>query len=40
MVFLHVPVNADEAAVKTGVDVAIELIRSIIQSDKMKKMVS
>jgi pyroglutamyl-peptidase len=36
VVFLHVPVNSDDAAVKTGVEVTLELIRAIVQSGRMK----
>jgi len=32
VVFLHVPVEVDEIALKTGVDVTIELIRAVVQS--------
>jgi len=39
VVFLHVPVHADKAAVETGVSVAIELIRAIVQSGRIKKLV-
>jgi len=38
VVFLHVPVEADEAALKTGVEVTIELIRALVQSGRMKKL--
>ncbi|KAG9233660.1 pyroglutamyl peptidase-like protein type I [Amylocarpus encephaloides] len=34
--FFHVPVEADEASIDTGVEVAIELIRAIVQSGRMK----
>jgi pyroglutamyl-peptidase len=37
VVFLHVPIEADEAALKTGVDVTIELIRAMVQSGRMTK---
>ena len=40
MVFLHVPVEADEAALKTGVEVTIELIRALVQSGRMKKLAT
>lgn len=36
-VFLHVPVEADKYAVKTGVEVTIELIRALVESGKTKK---
>lgn len=39
VVFLHVPVDSDDAAVKTGVDITIELIRALVQSGMMKKLV-
>ncbi|KAG0650699.1 Pyroglutamyl aminopeptidase I [Hyphodiscus hymeniophilus] len=38
VVFLHVPIDVDEAAVKTGVEATIELIRAMIQSDGQKKL--
>ncbi|KAK0108543.1 hypothetical protein ONS95_003344 [Cadophora gregata] len=37
VVFLHVPVNADEVAIENGVEITIELIRAMIQSDRLKK---
>ena len=40
VVFLHVPVDVEEAALKTGVDVTIELIRAIVQSESMKKLAA
>jgi pyrrolidone-carboxylate peptidase len=40
VVFLHVPVEADEAALKTGVEVTIELIRALVQSGRMKKLAT
>jgi pyroglutamyl-peptidase len=39
VVFLHVPVASDDAAVRTGIDVTIELIRALVQSGRMKKPV-
>ena len=36
-VFLHVPVESDEYAVKIGVEVTIELIRALVESGRMKK---
>lgn len=39
VVFLHVPVESDEVAVKTGVEVTLELIRAIVQSGKMKEVL-
>ena len=36
-VFLHVPIDTNEAALNTGVDVTIELIRALVQSGQMKK---
>jgi len=39
VVFLHVPVDSDEAAVETGTEVALELIRAMVQSGRMKKLV-
>lgn len=35
--FLHVPVWADEEAVRKGVEVTVELIRAIVDSGRMKK---
>lgn len=40
VVFLHVPVDADEAALETGVEVTIELIRALVQSGRMKKAIA
>ncbi|TAQ89298.1 hypothetical protein B7494_g2381 [Chlorociboria aeruginascens] len=37
VVFLHVPVASDDAAIKSGIEVTLELIRAIIQSGQMKK---
>lgn len=37
VVFLHVPVNADDVAVENGIEITIELIRAMVQSDRMKK---
>lgn len=39
VVFLHVPVDSNEAAIKTGVEVTIELIRAVVQSGRLKKKV-
>ncbi|KAG4431005.1 hypothetical protein IFR05_013513 [Cadophora sp. M221] len=37
VLFLHVPVNADAVAVENGIEITIELIRAMVQSDRMKK---
>lgn len=37
--FLHVPVASDDAALKIGIDVTIELIRALVPSCRMKKPV-
>lgn len=39
VLFLHVPVDSDEAAIDTGIEVTLELIRSLVQSGRMNKMV-
>jgi pyroglutamyl-peptidase len=39
VVFFHVPVESDEAHIATGIDAAIELIRGIVQSGRVKKKV-
>jgi pyrrolidone-carboxylate peptidase len=39
VVFLHVPVDSDEAALNTGTEVALELIRAMVQSGRIKKLV-
>jgi len=39
VVFLHVPTASDEASVKTGVDITLELIRAMVQSDRMSKII-
>ncbi|KAL3419070.1 pyroglutamyl peptidase [Phlyctema vagabunda] len=40
VVFLHVPVQADPMSVRRGTEVAIELIRALVQSGRMKKITS
>lgn len=37
VVFLHIPVNSDDASVKTGIEVTLELIRAIVQCSRVKK---
>ncbi len=37
VVFLHVPVDSNAAAITTGVEVTVELIRAIVQSGRLKK---
>jgi hypothetical protein len=39
VVFLHVPVESDETAVNTGIEATIELIRALVQSRQVKKVV-
>lgn len=39
VVFLHVPVDSDDASVQAGVDITIELIRAMVQSGRMKKIL-
>ena len=39
VVFLHVPVESDSRSIDTGVEVAVELIRALVQSGRMKKLV-
>ncbi|TVY83506.1 Pyroglutamyl-peptidase [Lachnellula suecica] len=39
VVFFHVPVDSDETAINTGTEVVLELIRSLVQSGRMKKLV-
>lgn len=39
VVFLHVPTASDEASVKTGVDITLELIRAVVQSGRMSKVL-
>ena len=39
VVFFHVPVEADDTAIKSGIEVAIELIRALVQSGRTKKLV-
>ena len=36
--FLHVPVDSDEAAIVQGREVLIELIRALVQSKKMARL--
>ncbi|KAL2060202.1 hypothetical protein VTL71DRAFT_9597 [Oculimacula yallundae] len=40
VVFLHVPVSADAESVENGIEITIELIRAMVQSDRMKKYVA
>jgi len=40
VVFLHVPIDSDPVAVKTGLEITIELIRAIVKSGRMKKVLS
>jgi pyroglutamyl-peptidase len=40
VVFLHVPVDSDEASIKLGTEVTIELIRALVQSGRLKKAVN
>lgn len=37
VLFLHVPVEADEASVRKGVEITTELIRAVVASGLMKK---
>lgn len=39
VVFLHVPVDGNQAAIETGIEVTIELIRAVVQSSRLQKMV-
>lgn len=39
VVFLHVPTASDEASVKTGVDITLELIRAMVQSGRLSKVI-
>ena len=36
VVFLHVPVESNDAAVKAGVEITLELIRALVQSGRMR----
>ncbi|CZT05339.1 uncharacterized protein RAG0_11483 [Rhynchosporium agropyri] len=40
VVFLHVPVSADAVSVDNGIEITIELIRAMVQSDRLKKYVA
>lgn len=40
VVFLHVPVNADDIAIENGIEITIELIRALVQSGRMKKLLA
>ncbi|CAG8959079.1 hypothetical protein HYFRA_00012860 [Hymenoscyphus fraxineus] len=40
VVFFHVPVRCDEESINTGIEVCLELIRAIVQSGRMKKLMS
>jgi hypothetical protein len=39
VVFLHVPVDTDDAAMARGREVLIELIRALVQSREMVRLV-
>ena len=39
MVFLHVPVEVTDAAIRTGIDATIELIRAMVYSDRMSELL-
>jgi pyroglutamyl-peptidase len=39
VVFFHVPVESDDAAIARGRDVLIELVKALVQSRKMAKLV-
>lgn len=39
VVFLHVPVDSNTEAIKTGTEVTIELIRALVQSGRVKRLV-
>jgi len=38
VVFLHVPVDSNTDAIKTGTEVTLELIRALVQSGRVKKL--
>ncbi|EKD20593.1 pyroglutamyl peptidase type [Drepanopeziza brunnea f. sp. 'multigermtubi' MB_m1] len=40
VVFLHVPVAADELAIENGIEITLELIRAIVQSGRMKQVLA
>ena len=40
VIFLHVPIASDEAAVKTGVDITVELIRAMVHSGRMSEVLN
>lgn len=40
VVFLHVPVAADDAAIENGIEITLELIRAIVQSGRMKTLLA
>lgn len=39
VVFLHLPRDADDASVQAGVEITLELIRALVQSGKMNKLL-
>jgi pyrrolidone-carboxylate peptidase len=39
VIFLHVPSDSSDTAVKAGVEITLELIRAIVQSGKMKEIL-
>lgn len=38
MLFLHVPIDADEEAIRNGVQITCELIRGIVASGRLKSL--
>ncbi|KAK2624063.1 hypothetical protein QTJ16_006697 [Diplocarpon rosae] len=40
VVFLHVPISADEEAIEDGIQVTLELIRAIVQSEQTKTILT
>jgi hypothetical protein len=37
VVFLHVPADASEAAIRTGKELVVQLIRALVESEVAKK---
>jgi len=40
VLFLHVPVDASDAAIAIGVEATIELIRAVVVSGEMRRLVA
>jgi pyroglutamyl-peptidase len=39
VLFFHVPVESDDVAIEKGLEIMIQLIRAVVRSGKMKKLL-